>query len=155
MAVVNAMADPDAIMDPAAVELFKALLAVKDRDSANPGAVELVYGSVDEFYREFLRWAYARPIDGTSLIWAADWYNYNEARIRIEALWRSWEFLRNDPATGISVWYRDHADHHMPVLMDPDGPFASCERYDGANTARAGEPLPYIPPDPPFPDVRG
>lgn len=32
------------------------------------------------------------------------------------------EHLRLDPATGVSVWLRDHADH-LVVLMDPDGPF--------------------------------
>ncbi|WP_216666160.1 DUF4913 domain-containing protein [Actinomyces faecalis] len=26
---------------------------------------------------------------------------------------RSWEHPRQDPATGMSVWLRDHADHHM------------------------------------------
>jgi hypothetical protein len=28
---------------------------------------------------------------------------------------------------GISVWWKDHADHHMSVLLDPRGPFYKCD----------------------------
>lgn len=54
----------------------------------------------------------------------------------------------------MSIWWRDHADHHMPALMDPNGPFATVT--DGEeNVCRAGEPLPYEqPPEGLFPDVR-
>ena len=34
--------------------------------------------------------------------------------------------LRTDPVTGIAVWYRDHLDHHLPILLSTRGPFASC-----------------------------
>ncbi|SEF12539.1 protein of unknown function [Arthrobacter alpinus] len=49
----------------------------------------------------------------------------------LEALWRAWEFLRLEGATGMSVWWRDHADHHMSVLLSADGPFKSCSPDDG------------------------
>ena len=83
----------------------------------------LYYGSVDEFVREHLRNVYRRRINGQRTVWAARWWEYDEAVIRLEALWRAWEHLRLDAATGMSVWWRDHADHHMAVLLDPDGPF--------------------------------
>ena len=55
-----------------------------------------------------------------------------------------------DGATGSSAWWIEHADHHMPILMSTDGPFA---RSDASN--KPGEPLPYTaPPDGLFPDVR-
>jgi hypothetical protein len=115
---------------------------------------ELYFGSVDEFVREYLRNVYKRPINGRSRVWAARWWEYDEAVIRLEALWRSWEFLRRDPATGMSVWWRDHADHHMPALFDPDGPFAGVPDADENLTSR-GEPLPYVAPPPGlFLDVR-
>lgn len=47
---------------------------------------------------------------------------------RLDALWRSWEYLRQDGDTGMSMWWRDHADHHMTFLLDPDGPFGPCRR---------------------------
>lgn len=59
----------------------------------------LYYGSVDEFLREYLRNVYRRKIDGKTRVWAARWWEYDEAVIRIEALWRSWEHLRQDPTT--------------------------------------------------------
>jgi hypothetical protein len=55
-----------------------------------------------------------------------------------------------EPATGASIWWRDHADHHMHVLLSPDGPFARSK-----DTCEPGAPLPYIaPPAGWFPDVR-
>jgi hypothetical protein len=45
----------------------------------------------------------------------------------VEALWRAWEHLRLDGATGISVWWSDHADHHMNMLLNPDGPFRQSD----------------------------
>lgn len=60
-----------------------------------------------------------------------------------------------DPSTGMSVWWRDHADHHMAVLMDPEGPFADANHYVNENQADKGAPLPYeAPPAELFPDVR-
>lgn len=114
----------------------------------------LYYGSVDEFLREYLRNVYRRRIDGRHRCWAGRWWEYDEAVIRLEALWRSWEHLRQDAATGMSVWWRDHADHHMAVLMDPDGPFSTATEGE-ENTSKKGEPLPYLsPPTGMFPDVR-
>ncbi|MFE7606548.1 DUF4913 domain-containing protein [Brachybacterium paraconglomeratum] len=115
---------------------------------------ELVYGSVDEFVREYLRHVYRRATSDYR-VWSSRWWEYDEAGIRLEALWRAWEHLRLDPSTGMSVWWRDHADHHMAVLMDPEGPFAAADHYGDANEADKGAPLPYeVPPAGLFPDVR-
>lgn len=133
-------------------QLSPAVPAVDDGEAAP----RLYYGSVDEFVREYLRNVYRRRVGGqqVSRKWAARWWQYDEAVIRLEALWRSWEHLRNDPATGMSVWWRDHADHHMAVLFDEAGPFAAAGDEE-ENTNRKGEPLPYIAPPPGmFPDVR-
>ncbi|CAM5539035.1 DUF4913 domain-containing protein [Leifsonia shinshuensis] len=105
----------------------------------------LYYGSVDEFVRVYLRSMYRRAINGRNRRWAAAWWKYPEAVARLEALWLSWEELRRSGPLGASVWWKDHADYHMAVLMDPDGPF-----YDAAdgdqNRNQAGQPLPYEPP---------
>lgn len=61
---------------------------------------------------------------------------------RIEALWRAWGHLL-DPATGMSVWFRDPADHHMRVLMDPDWvPFGK----HGDTTHDVTDPLAHVAP---------
>lgn len=126
-----------------------------DEKASEPEQPTLYYGSVDEFVREYLRHAFKRKIDGKSRVWAARWWEYDEAVIRLEALWRSWEFLRRDPATGMSVWWRDHADHHMGVLMDPQGPFSAADTLAEENRAGKGAPLPYVAaPQVLFPDVR-
>jgi hypothetical protein len=115
-------------------------------------APALMYGSVDEFVREYLRYMYTRPVGGGNARyrWAGDWWRHPEAVARLEGLWRSWEHLRQDPATGASTWWRDHADHHMTILLSPDGPFARSK-----DTCDPGEPLPYTePPAGWFPDLR-
>lgn len=120
--------------------------------AADDAAPQLYFGSVDEFVREFLIYHYRRRIggNGSGRVWAAEWWRSEEAITRLESLWRAWEYLRLDPATGMSTWWRDHADHHMPMLMDPDGPFAGSE-----DSCKRGEPLPYTaPPAGLFPDQR-
>lgn len=113
----------------------------------------LYFGSVDEFVREFICPIFRRNVGEEGRAdyrWSARWWESAEAITRLEAIWRAWEHLRLDPATGISVWLRDHADHHLSILMSPTGPFARSK-----DTARPEEPLPYEPPPAGlFPDVR-
>lgn len=111
----------------------------------------LYYGSVDEFVREMIVPVFRRKIDERGARrWCAEWWRSAEAIMRLEALWRSWEHLRLDPATGMSVWLRDHADHHLAVLMDPEGPWRRAE-----DSSEAEAPLPYsAPPEGLFLDVR-
>lgn len=126
-----------------------------DHDATEPGGGEhrpsLAYGSVDEFVRDYLRHTYKRSLDPRNRRWAPDWWRYDEAVIRLDALWRSWEHLRQDPGTGMSTWLLQHADPQMAALFDKDGPFAAAPEVQ---TTR-GEPLPYEPPPAGmFPDER-
>jgi len=91
-----------------------------------PAPAELYYATVEAFVRDFLVLTYRRPVSATSATWCAQWWCHPEAVLRLEALWRSWEHLRQDPTTGSSVWLRDHADRHMGVLLSSDGPFKGC-----------------------------
>ena len=113
-------------------------------DPAEP-APELFYASVEEFVREQLAPMYRRALEGHQRTWCPEWWRHAEAISRLEALWRAWEHLRLDPATGMSVWFRDHADHHMAVLLDSDGPFKRCSP-DKGHGARQLEPLPLVEP---------
>jgi hypothetical protein len=87
----------------------------------------LIYGSAEEFLHEQLLPTYVRDVDGRAAKWCIEWYLHPEAVTRIEALWRAWEHFRLDGATGIRVWFKDHADHHMSMLRDPRGPFYKCD----------------------------
>jgi hypothetical protein len=61
------------------------------------------------------------------------------------------EHLRLDGATGMSMWWPDHADHHMRILMDPQGPFHNCGKSahrDPAHLQPKKAPVGW------FPDVR-
>jgi len=103
---------------------------------------QLYYSSVDVFVREFLAPVYRRSLEGgRTRTWCPQWWRHAEAITRLDALWRAWEHLRLDPATGMSVWLRDHADHHMAVLMDPDGPFKGCAPEKGHSDRLASLPV--------------
>ena len=114
---------------------------------------ELFFGGTDEFVREFVCPVFRRNVGEAGRAeyrWAARWWESAEAVIRLEAMWRSWEQARLDPATGISTWLRDHADYHLNILTSPTGPFAHSR-----DTANVTDPLPYEAPPPGlFPDVR-
>jgi hypothetical protein len=64
---------------------------------------------------------------GAGLPWCPQWWRHPEAITRLYALWRSWETLRvSDPDTGMSIWWRDHFDHHFGVLVSEYGPLGRC-----------------------------
>ncbi|MBD8661475.1 DUF4913 domain-containing protein [Frigoribacterium sp. CFBP 8754] len=126
-----------------------------DDDVDEDGALEqpeTFYGSADEFVREFLIVTYRREVSPKGEFrWDPQWWMHPEAVARLDALWRTWEHFRGDGATGMSVWWRDHADHHMGVLLSPVGPFGKS-----SGTTDPGDPLPYLaPPTGLFVDVRG
>ncbi|GAB93457.1 DUF4913 domain-containing protein [Gordonia rhizosphera] len=90
------------------------------------------FGSVYEFVDTHLVRIYARKVTHKQdRRWCPRWFEHPEAVSRLEALWRAYEALRLDPATGMSTWWRDHADYHMKMLMAPDGPFEACSADQG------------------------
>nr|AXV46594.1 DUF4913 domain-containing protein [Arthrobacter sp.] len=116
----------------------------RNESSPNPGEAPaaqeespLVYQSAEEFLHEHLLPLYNRIIDSRNGKWCKQWFLHPEAVSRVEALWRAWEHLRLDPATGMSVWWRDHADPHMAVLLSQKGPFHPC------NNGRHHTPEPF------------
>jgi len=117
-------------------------------------APELVYGSTQEWLTEWLLPTYRRYIspNGSQSTWCPSWWMHAEAVIRLEALWRAWEYLRLDGQTGSSVWWKDHADYHLATLLDPQGPFHGCT---SAGHGELHEQFPVNPaPAGFFPDVR-
>ncbi len=153
-----------AVLTPERLEALRTAATAAAEAELNPAtagtpaqagdAPMLYYGSVDEFVREFVCPIFRRNVGEEGRAdyrWSARWWESAEAIARLEAMWRAWEHLRMDAATGTSVWLRDHADHHLGVLMSPTGPWALSK-----DTAGPDEPLPYeAPPEGLFPDVRG
>ncbi|OZF08452.1 hypothetical protein CH299_27540 [Rhodococcus sp. 14-2686-1-2] len=89
-------------------EVQKAQAAADDAEAAP------VYTSLLDFVDEVIRPHYRREVsEGNQKKWCPQWWAHGEAYRRLDALWRAWEHLRKDPNTGASVWWKDHADHHM------------------------------------------
>ena len=101
------------------------------------------FPTLPDWVEQWLLPVYRRSINGHERAWCPQWWHHREAVNRLEAMWRAWEHLRLDAATGMSVWFRDHADHHMTILLDANGPFKGC---DGRHSDRPLQPLPHDPP---------
>jgi hypothetical protein len=84
-----------------------------------------VHTDLVQFVREVIIDVLLRRVDGRVRTWCPQWWSHPEALLRLEGLCRAFEDLRVEP-TGVSVWLRDHADYHLPMLTDPDGPFRGC-----------------------------
>jgi hypothetical protein len=104
-----------------------------------------VYASVVEFVEGYLTLVYRRVVDDTIRVWCPEWWQHAEAVVRLDALWRTWEYYRLDGRTGLSVWLLDHADPHMRQLFDPDGPFHGCSVQKGHANKLPPLPLKAVP----------
>lgn len=134
--------------DAAAVaqaELDEALTTGAAETGGEDAAPELRFSTLPAFV-EWLTTLYWRATSPNGLSWCPQWWRHPEAVYRLDALWRSFEHLRNDPATGASVWLRDHVDHHMAVLLDPDGPLRACDPDQGHRTGSELKRLAVEPP---------
>lgn len=95
---------------------------------------KLRYPDVYSWYGKWFRRHYRRHVNGHKRVWSGAWYEIPEAYQRMESMWRAWESLRQDPETGGSRWFLHHADEHMKVLMDPDGPLGHLQDSDKDHT---------------------
>lgn len=116
-----------------------------DTTSAEEDEPSLVFATVDLFVQEHLSLNYRRTLNVQGgHTWCPEWWRHGEAISRLEALWRAWEDLRRDGKSGMSSWWREHADHHMPILLSTEGPFKGCSVEKGHNPRL--DPLPCTPP---------
>jgi hypothetical protein len=101
------------------------------------------YATLDEWVEEYFAPTFGRLVGG-ELRWCAQWQQHAEAITRLEALWRSWEALRLDPALGMATWLGHHLDQQLPILLGRQGPFSQCSRDRHVPATR----LPLVAADP-------
>ncbi len=90
-------------------------------------SIPVHYRSVFEFFHGMIApLLQDRLIGRHGLRWSKKWYDCQEAMLRMDAMWRSYEMLKEDPGAGLSKWILEHYDPHMRVLTADDGPFGEC-----------------------------
>lgn len=114
------------------------------RSTREEQAGQTHFASVDQWVSGWLLPMWTRDLHGDESTWCPQWWRHPEAVARLTALWLSWEHLRLDPATGMSSWWRDHADHHLAVLLSSSTVFKGCSP-NGGHTAY---PVAQLPSDP-------
>lgn len=111
----------------------------RTRGQASAESGELAFTSLDDFVREFLTQVVHRRLNRAVQLWCPEWWRHPEAVARLSVLWRAFEFLRQDPALGLSTWWLQHADPHLRALMHPQfGPFVACDPRDGHGDMQPG-----------------
>lgn len=93
--------------------------------AAGTGVASPEFGRLEDWLGEYFLPMFRRTLGG-QYRWCRQWWRHGEAISRLTALWHAWEVLRTQPGTGIGIWYREHLDHQLPVLMGARGPFYQC-----------------------------
>lgn len=106
---------------------------------------QLYYPNVAVFIEEFLVHVWPRYTDNATRLWCPQWWSHAEATVRLNALWRSWEAARLDPANGMAVWLRDLLDPTMNALTAPEGCFRGCS-IEGGHHPQAKDLVVVAPP---------
>lgn len=72
------------------------------------------------------------------LVWCPQWWDHAEAVARLWAMAMAYSSLVEEedaPAVGASVWWVQHVDPHLAVLLNKDsGPFSQCVREHRSGT---------------------
>lgn len=104
---------------------ISAALYIGDTGPSGHETTEPAYGSLDDWVIEYFAPTFSRPIGG-ELRWCPQWTEHAEAVTRLEALWRSWETLRLDPAVGMATWLTNYLDPQLQALLSRAGAFSQC-----------------------------
>lgn len=125
------------------VEDLGVALAATPPPSAKPAPPAPLFPTLDAWVAGWFTPTFGRRLGAAR--WCATWWRHPEAVVRLEALWRTWEVLRLDPAFGMATWLREHLDPQRGVLFGDDGPFQAC---DGDAAHHPPPPLPAQPAPP-------
>ncbi|WP_051153215.1 DUF4913 domain-containing protein [Nocardia niigatensis] len=124
-------------------EVREQLQAVADEEAAKQLATELagaeeprelVFKTVKAFVDGYVTVLYRRDsgeFNESRVAWCPQWWKHGEAFARMDAAWSAFEHLRLDGTTGMSVFWNQHLDPAMAVLLDPEGPFRYCSPSRG------------------------
>lgn len=100
----------------------------------------LAFESLPVFVRDFFLEVAVRHEQPKQ--WCRQWWDHEEAVIRLEALWDAFETLRVEPGTGTAVWIRDYLDPTVAALTNPDTtPFKRCDARKGQHVAHDAWPV--------------
>lgn len=102
---------------------------------AEPVAPPLAFTTLPAFVAFFTEVYRREVLETPDRVWCPQWWQHPEALARLEAIWRSYEALRHEPGTGMSVWFLVHVDPHMAQLLLPHGPFRGCHAKRGHSTS--------------------
>lgn len=111
---------------------------------------ELRFADTDDFVRNYIAPCYAREVSKEGIEddirWCPEWDEHAEAVCRFEALFRAFEEARQGEGSEMSSFWRDHVDHHMSMLLSPQGCFRYCSVDKGHHGYRRQlTPLPLEP----------
>ena len=102
-----------------------------DLDDLEP---RLKFRSLPDFVTGFVLPNWRHTLRDQETRWCSTWWEHSEAILHLEALWESFESLRNQPGIGPSTFLIGYFNAHMTYLTSPSGPFRSCSAEPGRET---------------------
>lgn len=114
------MSDND--YDQVLAEVQGAVSAAEEQAAAPQPLYTTLQTWVDSWFRPM----FARHL-GPQLRWCDRWWAHEEAVMRLDNLWFTWEFSRTKPGVGLTEWLQI-VDQQLQLLMGAQGPFSACER---------------------------
>lgn len=86
-----------------------------------------LYPDLESWVRQYFAPIIARKLDGKTLTWCPEWWRHAEVIARLRAIWEVWESARLEGSAAMSIWWRDHADPHLAVILNAEnGPLSGC-----------------------------
>ncbi|WIB72605.1 DUF4913 domain-containing protein [Curtobacterium sp. MCBD17_026] len=110
----------------------------EDTGAVAAPVLELAFQNVYEFVDLWLLPRYRRKPDTK---WDPRWFENLEALDRLEALWRSFEYMRHQGMTGMQVFWNDYLGPTMRELTSAEGVFWYVTDYTAPGEARTEPPL--------------
>lgn len=95
----------------------------EDETEKQEAEQEMAFETSEEWLTQWALPHYRRRFNAGGHKWDPAWWQYEEAQTVIEALWRTFEQMRWEGATGLASFMRDYFYPLMGQLTGPDGAF--------------------------------
>ena len=108
---------------------------LEQQPAAQPAPPPPLYPDLETWVAGYFTPMFLHRVTGNPRVrWCSRWWEHAEVIARLTLLWNGWEGARWEPAAK-QGWWLD-LDHHLPLLLDLDGPFRACRHGEPERPAK-------------------
>lgn len=90
---------------------------------------------------------YPQRVGDQTVLWCPEWWEHPDAVFRLTQTWHAWEVASRQTGA-LAGWQRDVADYHLPIILNPQGPFFGCTWDHHERDEPQRERMTLLPPPP-------